>query len=659
MKKFDRIITQAREKRRKNYFIYVLAFSFAALCLAIFVNVKQTKLIFVPSFKGSEVSVKAIQGVGFYFKGALYSLSEDLVLSVDSKTHAVDGYLFPKDKIGREAVINLQQKEVLLNLSLEEGQRGDWYLNGTRVSTSSSGIKQKIGVGDIKIEINARGYHSVTKNLSWFRPQYTHRFKLKPIKFDLTVTSIPPGQIFVNKKRVRNKLPIRLFGPKTKINVTKDGFFPVEDQVIPRDGETYIERRYLLKPRPVTLEVDLMPPNGTLIINGIRRAPHNGALTVRYEKELRILYSKPGFVSTRAVMRFEPGGKGKLKAHLRTNESRVSLMGTSGAEVTINGKKMGYLPMVIMLPTKPHVIKASKKGFIDQVKEIKFFDNSEQKVRFDLIKESEARLRSAPKSYKTLNGIEMILVRPSKDKVFSLGAPRHEKGQRANEFIRPVRLVRPFFVAKTELQNKDIPGLDPNDKKPVTNLAWNKVALFCNQLSEKERLKPFYKVKGGRIIGFHREGNGYRLISEAEWEYMARYHNRKKSYKFPWGNDPIVPPGAGNLGDENSKAKIKKYITGYTDPYVGLAPAAKFAPGISGLFDLVGNVSEWVHDVYDLSPPVYGEIKIDPLGPEFGASHVVKGSNYNSASITELRGSFRDGSEAPRADLGFRIARYL
>jgi len=60
-----------------------------------------------------------------------------------------------------------------------------------------------------------------------------------------------------------------------------------------------------------------------------------------------------------------------------------------------------------------------------------------------------------------------------------------------------------------------------------------------------------------------------------------------------------------------------------------------------------------------LSPPVYGEIKIDPLGPEFGASHVVKGSNYNSASITELRGSFRDGSEAPRADLGFRIARYL
>ena len=80
---------------------------------------------------------------------------------------------------------------------------------------------------------------------------------------------------------------------------------------------------------------------------------------------------------------------------------------------------------------------------------------------------------------------------------------------------------------------------------------------------------------------------------------------------------------------------------------------------LSGLFDQIGNASEWVHDIYDLTPADQRVVYVDPLGLSKGNNHVIKGSSYLSASKTEVRAAFRDGSASPRPELGFRLARYL
>ena len=85
----------------------------------------------------------------------------------------------------------------------------------------------------------------------------------------------------------------------------------------------------------------------------------------------------------------------------------------------------------------------------------------------------------------------------------------------------------------------------------------------------------------------------------------------------------------------------------------------QFPAESSGLFDLTGNVSEWVHDFYTLIPPDIKKVYFDPLGPEFGVVHVVKGSSWRSGTRTQLRASFRDGLNNKRNDVGFRIGRYL
>ena len=72
-----------------------------------------------------------------------------------------------------------------------------------------------------------------------------------------------------------------------------------------------------------------------------------------------------------------------------------------------------------------------------------------------------------------------------------------------------------------------------------------------------------------------------------------------------------------------------------------------------------GNVSEWCHDYYSVYPYNAQKVYIDPMGPEAGRHHVIKGSSWMQAGISELRLSYRDYSETRRSDLGFRIARYI
>ena len=92
------------------------------------------------------------------------------------------------------------------------------------------------------------------------------------------------------------------------------------------------------------------------------------------------------------------------------------------------------------------------------------------------------------------------------------------------------------------------------------------------------------------------------------------------------------------------------------DDYPVVAPVGKFQPSPLGLHDMGGNVSEWVNDFYlsfvDPAPVT------DPLGPDQAAVHIVRGANWKTGTVGELRFAWRDTAPEPSQTLGFRIARY-
>ena len=86
---------------------------------------------------------------------------------------------------------------------------------------------------------------------------------------------------------------------------------------------------------------------------------------------------------------------------------------------------------------------------------------------------------------------------------------------------------------------------------------------------------------------------GYRLPTEAEWEYAGRYGPSGQSYRFAWGDSPPVPLGVGNLAGGETGSSLPATLPGYRDDYPVVSPVGKFHPTALGLHDMSGNVWEW------------------------------------------------------------------
>jgi formylglycine-generating enzyme required for sulfatase activity len=258
-----------------------------------------------------------------------------------------------------------------------------------------------------------------------------------------------------------------------------------------------------------------------------------------------------------------------------------------------------------------------------------------------------------------------VLLRPGP---FAMGSSRREVGRRANEALRQVRLQRPFYLGVAEVSNAEFrqfraghssgnfKGTSLNgDEQPAVNLSWEDAALYCNWLSAKEGLPPFYTVQGARVTGFTAASRGYRLPTEAEWAWAAIVQADGSSARFGWGQ--ALPPSAkaGNFADQSGATLLGQVIAGYDDGFAVAAPRKRFAPNRHGLFDLSGNAAEWIHDIYEALP---AEGRTDPAGAGSGEFHVIRGASWRHGSATELRLAFRDYGKEARADLGFRIARY-
>jgi sulfatase modifying factor 1 len=250
-----------------------------------------------------------------------------------------------------------------------------------------------------------------------------------------------------------------------------------------------------------------------------------------------------------------------------------------------------------------------------------------------------------PKTITTKSGIEMVVIPAGS---FEMGS----KTGRADE--RPVHTVRldSFLMDKTELTQatwekigtgEAMPNPSPvkGADLPVNNVPWKDAAKFCNARSRYEGLKPCYN-EDDASCDF--DADGYRLPTEAEWEYACRAGT---STDYSFGND------ARKLGDvawfvDNAAKK--------THP-VGQKKANSW-----GLFDMHGNVAEWCNDVFD-KDYYKDDSERNPRGPAEGKQYVLRGGSWKSAA-EGLRSSYRLGENPGFADaclapdaIGFRCVR--
>ncbi len=337
------------------------------------------------------------------------------------------------------------------------------------------------------------------------------------------------------------------------------------------------------------------------------------------------------------------------------------------ASLFVNGEARGPARQVLHLPSVSQRIEIRKEGYESFVTDITPRPDFPQSIEAKLVNlEAKKKGAALPKSVSSAHGYELVLVAPRR---FQMGAPRREPGRRANEAEHVVEITRPFYLATTVVTNRQFREFHKAHKSgavqsynleidhhPVVRVTWEEAAAYCNWLSTQESLPAAYVAAGSTYVLVSPPTAGYRLPTEAEWALAARYATGVAT-KYPWGDSLPIPEGAGNFADESAVGLVPTTLPKYKDSFAATAPAQSFAPNALGIYNLGGNVAEWVNDKYTINPSEGGE-STDPLGPDKGEFHVVRGASFLQGSITQLRLSYRDYGKDPRPDVGFRIARW-
>jgi len=249
---------------------------------------------------------------------------------------------------------------------------------------------------------------------------------------------------------------------------------------------------------------------------------------------------------------------------------------------------------------------------------------SETKAK-EVQKEIAMRLQKEVEEKITLGNevsLDLVLIPPGK---FVMGSPPIEIGHHVSETQHEVTLTKPFYMGKYEVtqeQWEKVMGNNPSqvkgEKLPVTNASW-------------ENCQEFIKRLNANTSG------GYRLPTEAEWEYSCRA-GTTTAYSF---------------GDKLTKA-IANYATG---PQGRTKAVGSYNPNAFGLHDMHGNVWEWCEDWR-------GDYRaggvIDPKGPPTGERRILRGGSCDGASDCRSSGRINFGSPAYRVTFnGFRLAKTI
>ena len=236
-----------------------------------------------------------------------------------------------------------------------------------------------------------------------------------------------------------------------------------------------------------------------------------------------------------------------------------------------------------------------------------------------------------------LTGIEMVYVGPGE---FIMGSPSSETSRQKDETPHKVKLTKGYYIGKysvTQGQWEKIMGGNPSSFKdsgkdaPVEMVSWNDCQLLCKKI-----------------------GYGFRLPTEAEWEFASRGGNMSKGFIYS-GSDNLDEVGwyYENSGDRrlsDSSWNFQKLKSNNCRPH----SVAQKKPNELGIYGMSGNVSEWCSDWYGDYP---SELITDPSGALSGSTKVFRcGGWYNTAEYCRVARRTGAAPDYRGNDIGFRLA---
>ena len=352
--------------------------------------------------------------------------------------------------------------------------------------------------------------------------------------------------------------------------------------------------------------------------------------------------NKAGFEKVSAVIWPQVGRSITKNYQLSSVKYMLNLNSSVPASIRLNGDSIGLTPLELAVSEGDTII-LTAEGYATE--QINIVTSHAQSTKLDVqmvLAERKAYVDSP--DIHSLAGLEFKKIR---------GADGYRVAV-TDVTIGTVE-IPDLYVSKTEVTRESFsrflgkPNTPNNNLVPITNVSWEQASQYCNWLSKMDGLAPFYlteEIAGVALNSIDEKANGYRLPTIVEWLYLTVDDNQSQTNGS--GN---LSRGIGNIAGREALNRQLRYFEDYVDEYSGLAPVASFRPNSKGLFDVVGNAREWLHNSAGRSSKYFGSGK--------GIDRLAAGSGFKSGSEDELDMLYYVKEVFSKDDIGFRVVREI
>ena len=551
-------------------------------------------------------------------------------------------------------------KEIILiekpiNVVFKINDTYDKFILNNKVLTSLDNIKLKKGAHSYEISSNNHLTYKSNFEIKKYTDELLIPVILKKIDKSLQISSNPNNaKVFLNNTELGvTPLTINLDRSNNEIILKKAGYKEKKVKYFVDDNNKS-EIKYLLDEDENLISLSSNPPSASVFLDD----EYVGITPIKFPniKKGTIKIKKYGYRDKL----ISPNNQTKtISTTLEKDMAEVQFSSNVPAKVILNGRYIGSTPLKKDIQKIKHKISYEALGH-RSIRESFEPLNDKVQIYKNLLTDKQASLIDSKNNSTNSIGSKLILMNPGS---ITMGSPKRESRRDINELQKKVKITKHFFISKnliTESQYKKFKKSSSASNLPVNNVSWIDAAKFCNWLSRKEGLDQFYIIKGDRLLYFNTKSNGYRLPTEAEWEYAAKSNNPTQGELiYAWGSDRQIRKLVGNIADQTTEGVLANFVPDYDDGYLERSPVGSFRSNQNGLNDITGNLSEWVNDFYSIEIIDPSEIFTDYIGPTVGTTHVIKGSNHYSSTPLQLGLSYRTYGNAENELVGFRIARWI
>lgn len=656
----DAYISRRRRRRMAGILLVLLV---AALPIALLLSSRAFDIAVSPPKASATATWSRVEGRLLILGSRVMLFSRKGTVALDAKGFAPRSVEIDKNSDRQQIQVTLEPLPGIAVITVDSPDEFDLSVDEVSFGASAR-VEVELAPGPHSVRIRGSRIKPVTKeiDITGYGEIEHFTFATEPGNSVLAVKTVPAdAQVFLDGAPVGRggfEGPVNL--GEHEIAVRLDGYH-AQHRRFTAEPEQRIDLGSIeLSPKPATLVVASTPSGAAVLVDGAFAGSTPVRISLQPLTTQRLVIRKTGFEPLEAQFEPNPGEIIERTFRLGSQTWRASVTSDIEARVTVNGVDRGVTPAAVTVREGDR-IEVSREGYQPQRVIVDPVGGDERAYAFRMMLPAEYAFDQAEAEISLANG---IVLRKFPAVRFVLG-PVHGQARSIEK-----ALTRPFYMGLREVAYKEYLVFDAqpiprglSTEHPVTDLSWAEAARYCNWLSGREGYPPVYDFDpAGELRRIATGSLGYRLPTEAEWEAVAGYDfaGSRPVGPFPWGGAASIPRAFGNFaGRENRGQGRRNFIFEHVDNHIGTAPVASYPANFNGLYDLAGNVAEWVTDFHAPLPQQKAGTLVDPLGPARGIDHVVKGSSFRSGELSGLAVAHRSFVAGKSDSVGFRIARWI